>query len=246
MKKTSTLLLLVVLISGFAVKQSKAQFSSGDMILGGDINFSTSSSESTTGTTTRDKGGTTSFEIAPRGGYFVSDNLAVGLGIGFKSRSSESPQFDPNTGETSLETDGESSEFNLNPFARYYSSFSDKAGLFVDGGFTFGFGSEWGSMGRGTEDNQASTSNFSIGVSPGGFVMLGDKFSLEAKVGFIGYNSSTTKWTNKTEGNDFNDDGDFDDPGETSPSETDREEKSNSFDFDIGLSNVFLGMSFYL
>ena len=48
---------------------------------------------------------TTTVIIAPNLGYFIADDLALGLGVGFVSTS-----FNGNS----------NSSFNLGPFARYY------------------------------------------------------------------------------------------------------------------------------
>ncbi len=81
------------------------------------------------------KGSTTNLDISPNLGFFIIDDLAVGLGIGFTSTSSGG---------------NSNSSFGLGPFARYY--LTDP--IFVQAGVNLGL-----------EDNSATTFGITLGYS---------------------------------------------------------------------------------
>ncbi|NBW37398.1 MAG: porin family protein [Cytophagia bacterium] len=145
----------------------KAQTAKGNMVIGGSFRFS-----STTQQTTNDDLKSSSFGISPSFGYFVSDNLAVGVNVGFNS--------------VNYTNDDKQSEFDFGPFVRYYKFIADdKFAFTADAGF---------GLGSGKYDSQLSgerkTSSFNVYVSPGFAYFFSPKWSLDFQLQGISYSTN--------------------------------------------------------
>ncbi|MCZ8355743.1 MAG: outer membrane beta-barrel protein [Cyclobacteriaceae bacterium] len=115
---------IVILITSIF---AKAQVSQGSILLGGSFQISTSS-DGNGPNAEKDK--TTELRISPSAGYFLADNIAVGLNAGFFSQNIEAGQNDNESTTTS---------FNFGPFARYYMPTSgDKFYFMAETGLWFG------------------------------------------------------------------------------------------------------------
>jgi len=90
-----------------------SQTSSGNMMVGGAIEFSSRSYESGSANNSAN------FVFAPGFGYFISDNLAVGAGLSLSS-------WRNGTGAAKTVT----SSFGFSPFARYYKFTSNESFAF--------------------------------------------------------------------------------------------------------------------
>lgn len=122
MKKTT---ILLILASSFF--PAIAQTEKNNWLVGGSIGY-TSSSQKESGAPQSDK--TAQFQIAPDLGYFIINNLALGIDIDFTSIRSEAGI--PDQSYTSR-------SFTAGPFARYYISTGKRAKIFIHGN------AEWGS-----------------------------------------------------------------------------------------------------
>jgi outer membrane protein len=67
--------ILAILATGF---YSKAQTEAGKFVLGGDVEFSSTTND---GAISR----TTGLLLLPSAGYFITNNLAIGAGIGYQT-----------------------------------------------------------------------------------------------------------------------------------------------------------------
>jgi hypothetical protein len=81
------------------------------------------------------------------------------------------------------------STFVINPFGRYYL-ISGTGGLFAEASVYNGFGSnkEYDE----TETLKESVFDFSAGISPGVYYYVTSRLSLEAKFGWLGFETSVT------------------------------------------------------
>jgi len=178
-------------------------FAKGDMFLSGSLGFSS------------DKDGelkSNSFTVAPRAGYFVSDNIAIGLELGF-------------SGSTFEEFDGfdfydrKVNTFGIGAFGRYYFSpegnfsfFGQLGAGYVSSqvkfeGFDNGFGGD-------TTFEQPKVSGFTVALAPGLSYFVSESFALEATFGVLGYTSVEV---------------------ENSP------DSSDSFELGLDLNNILIG-----
>src|SRR5690349_3679248 len=103
------LLLSLVAVSALAFT-TQAQTEKGKIIVGGNAAFSTSKSDADGAKSN------TSFKIVPSVGYFVSDNIAVGTGVGYS--------YDKQIGES------QNQAFVVSPFGRYYANLSESFKFF--------------------------------------------------------------------------------------------------------------------
>jgi hypothetical protein len=152
---------------------AKAQILQNSLLLGGSMNFDYSSGKTkTTGTTgpdvTSNAPTTVNFGLSPRFGYFIADNVALGLNLDFKINSTS----DDNTTTTTRLITG--------PFIRVYSPLSDN--IYAFGEVSFGGGIDSRSVIVGTDTTQrdnlgrplytpvsetVSVTNLQLGVGPG-------------------------------------------------------------------------------
>ena len=150
-----------------------AQFSQGRMMVGGSAEFSTETEKRKSGGTSVTQGRWTSFSLAPRFGYFVIDNLAVGAGLGLSlAKWADDADNDDDYTYTSIQ---------FQPFVRYYLP----QGIFFQG--QVGIGSSNYNYNN-TTDYKSGVA--SIALSAGYALFLSDNVAVEP---LIGYRSTSSK-----------------------------------------------------
>ena len=162
------------------------------LYVGGNLGFNTLSTSSTVGTTTTKGGSSSSLTLSPEVGYFLSNKLAVGLAVSFISRSFTTP-ITPTSSSVDLNTN-----FMINPYARYFFYKSGSFSAFAEGSVGYGSMMSETTVGSNTTKNP-STLIISVGITPGIAYDLSDKFSLIAKLGNVGFQSSKKTTTNTIE-----------------------------------------------
>lgn len=138
-------------------------FSNGDIFMTGAVGIS---SEKT------DDVKSTSFEIAPSAGMFVSDNIAVGLRLGFESTKNEAP----------LVEDEKITSFMVGAFGRYYTTPKNDFSFFAELGAYY--------MTNKVEQDPADefkTNTFGIQLTPNISYFVSEHFALEAGFGALSY-----------------------------------------------------------
>ena len=167
MKKMIVFMLCIGSLTGVA--QRKA----GNWLAGGGLEFSSTKTEQGANNTVKDN----RFSVVPNIGYFVGDNLAVGLNLSTTVSNSES-------GNTTVS----SRTVSAGPIARYYLevansslTFFGQAGIFIGSGTTT---TEVGPI-----SNETSRSSFSVGITPGLAYFFNEHWAAELYLGGIGYSS---------------------------------------------------------
>jgi hypothetical protein len=120
----------------------------------------------------------TSYKIVPEFGYVVTENIGVGINVGFVHQEG--------TQGTILGNDlilGDMDGVIVNPFVRYTFAKGSVGGLFVDGGVGYTYSKEKSGFKR--ENNMLE-----VGFRPGAAVKVSDNVSLIGKFGFLGYEYS--------------------------------------------------------
>lgn len=165
MKKV-ILTVAAVFAFGFANAQDKTEstgsgFGKGDVFVTGMFNV---------GTTKEGDAKTSTFNFSPKVGYFVSENIAIGLGLGFE------------TSENAAKT--KTDEFSVGAFGRYYFTPSSQFSVFGQLGFDV-------TSSKVTPDggDSAKSNGFNIALKPGISYFLSDSFAIEATWGELGFNS---------------------------------------------------------
>lgn len=153
---------------------SQAQTEKGKFIVGGGLGFDTESIKDTD-----DK--STSFNIMPSAGYFVSDNIAVGLGLGYQWNKVEDGTDEATTGV-----------FTVAPFGRWYSA-NGPVRFFGQLSVPMG----WGNL-KENDDKIGNVSSYGVELAPGIVYFPTSKIGLEFKVRGLYYNSSNVEPTGGT------------------------------------------------
>ena len=194
MKKIGLLSVFAMLIQVSMVAQILDQ---GNFIIGSTVGFSTANSQVNTNGVTNEGLSARQINIAPSLGYFLMDQLAVGLGADFTLNAVTQPNKDKT----------EDSDLLFGPFARYYFPVEEHiAGFFVA---NFGFGNSKDEQIVGTDKQKIQTNVFAFGIGPGLTVYSKGGFGIEAifKYNFAKSNFDTTisgvSATTKTRTNQF-------------------------------------------
>jgi outer membrane protein len=164
---------LIVLVCIFP-KLIHAQVSKGTIFLGGSFGI-TSDKEPASQSFPEIK--TTGFVSSPGVGYFLTDNLAIGIDANFGSSVTEQ-----GASERTI------TSINLGPFVRYYVPTSgDKFFFMAEGGINLGRSKTEFLNPPFTSKGETSTFNFYI--SPGFSYFFSDKWSLDFQLAGISYTS---------------------------------------------------------
>src|SRR5690606_30722866 len=158
-------ILLSLMLSAMVIVGANAQTEQGGIMAGGSIGLNFGSYYDEYDGNKGDKTKTTNIAVMPKVGYFVTDGLAVGLGINLNSLSEKED------GDDDKYT---SSTFLISPFARYYSS----VGLFGD--VSVGIGSQKDKYG----DNEDKENVFGWSLGAGYAIFLNDHVSIEPMVSY--------------------------------------------------------------
>lgn len=193
--KKIILTVAAVLAFGFANAQDKKQgsegFAKGDVFVSGAVGLSSSK----TGDFKAN-----GFNFSPRAAYFVSDNIALGLALGFESQKIE-------LGESATNT-----QTSFGAFGRYYATPSSKFSLFAQLGFDFTSSkNEWFVDSDGSlSATDFEDKGFAINFAPGFHYFVSDNFALETSIGVLGYSSNDNGGNGADKTNTFDLGVDFD------------------------------------
>ena len=185
---------VALLAFGFAnaqeEKSANGGFSKGDVFVSGAVTFNSSK----TGDFKAN-----SFQIAPKVGYFVTENIAVGAMLGYTSDKVELGNSATNTG------------FGAGAFGRYYFTPASQFSLFAEFGANYmSYDNEFfvdtdGSL------NAADfkSKEFGIQLGAGMNYFVSSNFSIEAGVGVLGYSSNDNGGNGADKTNTFSFGGDW-------------------------------------
>ena len=176
----------IILMAAFAVASVAA---SAQVYVGGSLGFESRNAG-------EGKKASMAFSIAPEVGYKLSDNLAVGIQLGYSATNDEKKEAVAKSGVEEME--GNKPEggktygiFNVAPYVRYTFAQTGAASFFVDGGVYASF------LAGGTDGWKGTI--FGVGVRPGVKFAASEKVDVVAKLGYIGW-----KGANKdAQGNGF-------------------------------------------
>jgi hypothetical protein len=233
-------LALGALVLSATLGTAQAQTKSGTLLLSGNINYSSTTSSSKpvglpfnpmlNSETTQQQLGFT-----PQAGYFVADNLVLGLSLtGVSSRQFESQgYYANNTQNTYLTATREVKDKGMayGPFVRYYHMVGDKAGFFgqlTAARLTSTSVTTYNPAYQGfTSYEQKETGGFGS-LTPGFVYFPTAKFGLELTLGSLSYLASTIKPQNLATG------------------QPNSETKRSTFEAGFGLQYLTVGAAFHL
>ncbi len=176
------LILSIALLSGVAFT-TQAQTEKGKFIIGGNASYNTSKSDADNAKASHN------FSIVPNVGYFISDNIAVGTGIGYQS--SKASVASPV---------GKQEAFVIAPFGRYYTPVADKFKFFGHLSVPMAFGTT-----KATDsdlkvgDKNGNSTSIGVALSPGFAFYPSSKIGIEFAFNGISYNDQSFEDANGNE-----------------------------------------------
>lgn len=190
MKTCKPILPIVLILFSCALLSAQAT-ASGNFIIGSTIGFSTAQSNFEIDNNNQQIEGrgirSSQFNIAPAIGYFLADNFAMGIGLGYTSSITREPEsiLDPNS-EIDRQED---SDLLFGPFARYYLSLGDDKAFFLEA--NFGVGSSSNTIRIDGVNQNNSTDILALGIGPGFTIFSSDGIGIEALVKYNWARSNT-------------------------------------------------------
>jgi opacity protein-like surface antigen len=154
------------------------------IFVGGSFGISTNGGSTTVNGTTTDKVSTLTFNLDPKVGMYLNDKMAVGLNLGFDVTRSNDHRDPKTIVRTSI--------YSFAPFLRYHLVEMGPVSIFGEGSIGVGFQRSKTKRGDVSVDGPKTTL-FGIGVQPGVSYKINDHISIEAYLGGISYNLTSTK-----------------------------------------------------
>jgi outer membrane immunogenic protein len=167
------------------------QLKKGNVFINGSLSITASKQETLQLQSSTNK--TSGFSIMPRVGIFISDKMALGLGIGYYYAKTADTYYDNSgTGSTNR---FKAYGLSISPFLRRYFSLGDKVVFFLDGRLNLGFGNssnDYFYLNTYTGQVQtisASNDTFTTGVAlkPGVAFFISPKWGLEVSFANLGF-----------------------------------------------------------
>jgi outer membrane protein len=183
MKQKPILVLLLLFLSTFVF----AQLEKGNIFVQGSskIGFSSEKYTYTSGGTSTESSKSTHFGFSPKAGYFVMDNLPVGLAINLSTNKTKA---------ISGSNESHYTDFTIGPFVRYYFLPQDKLKPMAEISAGFGTSKDKSTNSGYSYESKSGVLEFSIGAGASCFVTDHIAFDM-----LIAYNS--TKYSLKSESN---------------------------------------------
>ena len=139
------------------------------------------------------------FEIAPKVGYFVTENIAVGASVGFQSL-----KWDNGA------ADATNSGLGLGAFGRYYFTPANKFSLFAELGIDYtSFDEEFDAEDGTVYGGSFESKEVGFGLGAGMNYFVSSNFSIEAGVAVLGYSSNDNGGNGADKTNNFSFGGDW-------------------------------------
>lgn len=162
-------------------------FSKGNIMLEGNLGFSSSTETNSDNTGDLDETKTSSFEFNPKAGYFVSDKLAVGVELMIGSGKSENTIF----GTPNVTNEMTSNNFGAGVFARYYFlELGQRFKTYAEAGLGFN-GKKWETNGTETRKD----SGFGLGIDLGMNYFVTKKMAINfGLANVLGFNSTKSEF----------------------------------------------------
>lgn len=180
------LLLSLVAVSALAFS-TQAQTEKGKIMLGGNIGLNAKKVDGADKADFR-------FNVVPSAGYFISDNFALGTGVGYT--------YNKEVSDNNL-----NQAFVVAPFGRYYVNLSDQFKFFGQLSVPMAFGNDKAVADDGkVGDKIATTTDIGVQLAPGFAFYPTKRIGIEVSVDGLGYNNRSAKnelTGNKIKTNEF-------------------------------------------
>ncbi|NVO32235.1 outer membrane beta-barrel protein [Hymenobacter lapidiphilus] len=215
-----------VLLLSAGTLSAQAQISAGTKLLTGSIGYSQQKTETDGVFNHSTENKFRQFNFSSNAGYFVAENLALGVQVGAFSRKSESLSTDNISGNSSINGFRERT-LSGGVFGRYYKFIGEKVALYgqLGGGYQNVYSSNRLAVGPPSSTNNRRKQGFYGGLLPGIVFFPTNKLGLELTLRGLSYNSLTERVENGSQDIKITD---------------------QTLDFGFGLNDLNLGISLYL
>jgi hypothetical protein len=163
--------LVLVLVAFFAFQMAQAQVKAGRIFVGGQLSYTSNAQERTNSSSS------SSFYLMPSVGYMLSNNFAVGAGLGYSTTSIDNYYNSSNNAVNYT-----SSSIGLAPFVNYYKAINGAENFYFYAQAKLGFASTTTKFSN--SSSSASGTDVSFGISPN-FVYFPAKL-IGIELGFTG------------------------------------------------------------
>ena len=162
-------------------------FSQGNIMLEGNLGFSSNKETNSDSTGDIDETKTSSFNFNPKAGYFVTDKIAVGVELMMGSGKTEMTVFGP----PNVTSETTNNSFGAGVFARYYFlELGERFKTYAEAGLGFG-SAKWEANGVETQKD----SNFGLGFDLGMNYFVTEKMAINfGLANVLGFNSTTSEF----------------------------------------------------
>lgn len=218
----------------------QAQTEAGKLLLSGQVNYSQSKGESNSTdpnflSTVNQESEQAYFNFSPQAGFFVANNLALGISATLSSGRSKETRNENGNLNTSSYRDDKSKGVAIGPFVRYYKMLGEKLGFYgqLSGGYqrqTQENNTRYsGNNGNGNYSYETKLTGGYGTLAPGFVFFPTQKIGLELTVGSLSYFKSKNKLVQSS-----------------SPYQGSSEGSSSSSGANFGLQYLAVGASFHL
>jgi hypothetical protein len=229
-------LALGALLMSTTMGVAQAQTEAGKLLLGGGVSYLAINDETkpigaSTTPILNNKSKNESFNFSPVIGFFVGDNLALGLAavIGSNSQLNTQTNFTNTGAQVSSTYKGTNKTYNVGPFVRYYKMMGEKIGFYgeLSGGYQYGKYKSSYDYPQSNSSTEISRGGYAS-VAPGLVFFPTEKIGLQLTAGNLSYSKGKSK------------------PNDISSNQTDYEKEGSTFNTNFGIQYLTLGASLHL
>ncbi|MFQ3213463.1 MAG: hypothetical protein ACJAT1_002382 [Marivirga sp.] len=168
---------ILLMTIAFLSYNVSAQTSAGSLFAGGTLQFSTRGGEQSVGANSVEKSTFTTFSFAPRVGYFISDQIAIGAGVGYNMTKDTDPDGDYSS----------TNYIDFSPFARYYMPVNELVNFYGQGAIGIASGGSK-AVTNNTEVDTGDIFAFNVGVRAGIALFPSEHINIDLGFNIIGFN----------------------------------------------------------
>ena len=219
MKSLCIALVFLITISAFSQEENeKFLIEKGQWNLETDLNINFTERESSFGVESEND--IFSFEIQPKLGYFINDNLVLGLGLGYGYSNSEFMSAN----SESLIT-GTTNTFSITPYVKKFFPITKNLAIQLQAETRYSNSKTDNESQFNPNDSESRT--FLIGLRPGLAYRISDHFLLQGNFGLLSYQNRKVEFDSEEDN-------------------ISSEDKSSSFGLNLSSTNIFFGLSILL
>ena len=182
---------ILIIMACFAIITCQSQTEKGKILVGALLNFSMSNTTNYDTSYVSNTNKNYQISINPYYGYFIKENLAIGIRLKYLKNYSESNKTD-NIGFSTNSTQNNIT-YQGGIFVRYYTKITGNLMFVTNGDLAYSYETDKSENLQipSTIDNKIT--KYSISITPGLVYFISPKFGLETTFGSLNYSYSTTK-----------------------------------------------------